>query len=99
MLTPTEEPLEDTESPFFPSKPPSTVFKDVRHGNNCSIFNVEILGQKLNHIDELLCYNSKDLSLFYQAGDGYDLATGLGEPQGNALLEGIRNMLKKHNNT
>ncbi len=80
-------------------KSTNTVFKDVRHGNNCSIFNVEILGQKLNHIDELLCYNSKDPSLFYQAGDGYDLATGLGEPQGTALLIGIRNILKKHNNT
>ena len=77
------------------SKNKNLIFKDVRHGNNCSIFDVSILGKTLSHVDELLCYDSDNPSLFYQAGDGYDLATGLGEPQGNALLEGIRNMLKK----
>ena len=42
-------------------------FKDVRHGNNCSIFDVSILGKTLSHVDELLCYNSDNPSLFYQA--------------------------------
>jgi len=66
------------------------MYKDVKKGSNCTLFDSE----NEFHVEDMICYK-EDADPLFMAQEGFDLTTGIGELQGKAFMKKVMELLKK----
>ena len=73
------------------------VFKTDIKGHNCTLFNsdtLDLFDEETENYpwDKTLCFSEDDSKRLYQANEQYNTASGLGELNGEKLLENIKTL-------